>query len=917
MEFVIKAKNAIKKIAAISTGAVFIGATMMSAVAAASDLSTFPAPFVSGGAGAFTIVVGQDALPADIIGAVDVGVGLQASATAGGGGAPAAVSGESAKVEQAGNPLNLAQPDGTVPETFGDMIGAGLDDSDLPTILADGNYDDSKGNTDNEEGYTQRINFDAVDGPRLVYDRNDDGKKEVGDYVRVPNNKQVNSFKLDFDSNIDFDDTDAGTISDDLENTRLDIQGKPYIITSAKDNDADGKLDELELLTGKAIVTLTQGDTYTFEGHTVLVTSVTDPNAPTQRCGVSVDGTTKFIDEGNDEKFDDLRVGVSDVFAIHGAVGEDACELTLGSVVTKLKEGDDVQINGIDIGDREGDPDVSTMATIDSPVAGEWGGFTVETETDDELNLGSTTDGSDWTDPIFGNFKISYLGLSGNTENINFEAGTDDGSFTFTNNEGKAVEIPVFSGDNAALFFGDDSNSMLLFESFDPDIDGNLEGATNCEDGDIDGNWGDTRTTDVNGDGTIFKYEDAAIVKGEDVSIGDLEGTKLLVNSAGQTTRVLELQKIDTDNDEVTFKDDTTGGTKTVNVGDGTLDLDGSDETFDVSGIGEITLQFEETANCDGADDLAAVTLVDGNLADAYAQNVESDDIDADGGNAYETNGENVFVLNEELAQNDDGDGDSGDNDGDAEIAVQESSDISDTPNDEVITEMIFDDGEDEVLVGDQDNEDQPFSVNGYATSGGGFLDQSTDNDNDRYAATTAGSIWHVHQDDSGNIKTADVTLAVGEARNGNAFVAETGALFTAPTPSGPSTPATTQPFVGAVARLDTEVTDKTASNLILIGGPCVNRLTAEALGLTYPACGTEVATTLGIPLDGAQIALWDNAFGGTKTAMTVIGVGPDETRAATEVLKRHSEFRAQLVGTKVNVKSTAGVITVSAPTVA
>jgi len=893
----------------MSVGALMMGTTLMSAVAAAPyTLADFPAPFVAAGRGDFTIVVGQDAKPDDIIGAVDVGVGLQASGGSTSGQAAGVISGESVKIEEAGDPLNLD-------ETFADVMTAGLDSSDLPTILVDGNFEDNEGTTDNEESYTQEINF-AADGPALVFDKNDDGDKAVADYVRVANNGELYSFVLEFDTDIDFVD-DAADAADDMEDNMIEIQGWPYIITDFV-YDAN-VIDEIELLTGETIITLTQGDSYTFDGHTVIVTKVTDPEAADEQCGVSVDGETQFINSGDDEDFDGLRVGVSDIFAIHGAVGEDACEITLGSVLTKLVNGEDVQINGEDIGERDDDPDVTSNVVIDDG-AGVWGGFTITVDSDDQVNLGSDTDGQDWTDPVFENFKISYLGLSGEVEDVAFEAGTDDGAFTTKNNEGKALEIPMFSANEESLFFGEDTDAMLLIESDGSTAD-DIAALAACAHANIIGiNPALVEVTDQNGAaavGDVYANEDTTLVVQANglADISELQNTLLFLATAGQTARVVEITDIDEGNDQMSFKDITYGRTiDDVEPEDAVLSVDGSDEDFDLSGIGIITLGLVEGA-CNGGNDVAAIELVNGNLANA-------DDSELDYGNngattdaellaqGYETDGENIIVPDQESLDVD-GAPDTG-----VWIGILESDNVDNTLRSFVDTMMYYDDGENEVLITEpEDSEANAVFLTPFATTDG-FQDATDDNDNDRYAMTVAGSLWHDNENDDGNIKDVDAKIAVGEAREGSAFVAETGALFTAPTTGTATTTTTTTAFTGTLARLDTEITDKTAVNMLLIGGPCVNRLTAELLGKTYPACGIEVATELGVPLDGAQIALYENAFSGTKVAMTVMGTDAAGTRAASEVLKRYAEFRAQLTGMKVNVKSTAGVITVSAPVV-
>ncbi|MBI4095272.1 MAG: S-layer protein, partial [DPANN group archaeon] len=115
------------------------------------------------------------------------------------------------------------------------------------------------------------------------------------------------------------------------------------------------------------------------------------------------------------------------------------------------------------------------------------------------------------------------------------------------------------------------------------------------------------------------------------------------------------------------------------------------------------------------------------------------------------------------------------------------------------------------------------------------------------------------------------------------------------------------------VAKLDTEVTDKTAFHSILVGGPAVNRLTASAMGKAYPSTGTDS----GVPENAAMLRLVENAFGGTKTALIVAGWSASNTRDASTVLKDFASYADKLKGKDVTVTSSAGVITVSAPSVA
>ena len=111
---------------------------------------------------------------------------------------------------------------------------------------------------------------------------------------------------------------------------------------------------------------------------------------------------------------------------------------------------------------------------------------------------------------------------------------------------------------------------------------------------------------------------------------------------------------------------------------------------------------------------------------------------------------------------------------------------------------------------------------------------------------------------------------------------------------SGPGTTTTSTEYssvtVNSVAgmdvvKLDSEVTDAAAKNLILVGGPAVNSLTAEALGLSFPTYGADS----GIPEGAALLKSIDNAFGGSNSALVVAGWSADDTRNAARYLQAYN----------------------------
>jgi len=114
-------------------------------------------------------------------------------------------------------------------------------------------------------------------------------------------------------------------------------------------------------------------------------------------------------------------------------------------------------------------------------------------------------------------------------------------------------------------------------------------------------------------------------------------------------------------------------------------------------------------------------------------------------------------------------------------------------------------------------------------------------------------------------------------------------------------------PIVDNIARVDTEITEaqKQTKNLILVGGPAVNRLTAQALGLNYPSYGA--AST--VPQNAAMIKLVNNAFNQGLAALVVAGWDAENTRAACSVLQQYGAYSG-LTGAGVEVDGTTGTLT-------
>jgi len=103
---------------------------------------------------------------------------------------------------------------------------------------------------------------------------------------------------------------------------------------------------------------------------------------------------------------------------------------------------------------------------------------------------------------------------------------------------------------------------------------------------------------------------------------------------------------------------------------------------------------------------------------------------------------------------------------------------------------------------------------------------------------------------------------------------------------------------------LDTQVSTPSSYNLILVGGPAVNRLSAQFMGVSYPAYGA----ASGLSAGEAVLSLKDN---GDKVALIVAGWEGTDTQRAAMVLKNYEAYKGKLMGAEVKVSGTT-----SSPTV-
>ncbi len=491
-DFTLKAKKAIKKIAAVSVGVAMLGATVTSAVALDTDLGDYPAPYVMSGSfdPSTTIVFADGADAADVAGAVDIvqNIQFESKVCTGTGSTVSSVS-EGVKIETSGNDLNLWQ---SIQE-----IDAVLRSSDLD-LLADGTYVDDEGTNTDEIDYEQTITFVAGEG-NLTFNENKD--TDVMDvHLYFPGSSNAWIYQLDFDKKV--------TVANDadVETTTIDILGQTYTITDA--TVSGGNISKMTLMSGDVVQTVMQGETVS--GVTVI-----NVDEDETKCILEYNGDQYTVDKSTTKKMSDgTIIGVTDVTAVHeSGQAEDSCELSIGAYKITLEDNKRVDLNGIEV-------DKSTANIIEPATGGGWDKLNISYKVDDNVYLAA---GDEIVDPVFGAFKIVFAGLDVEREDIIIKPdGSDSFEITMNNADGDTY--------TTGLIFYDTTNSR-------PGAKANLA-------------WGEDKDNQlIVNEGDVVN---ATSFGGS--SVTDLEGVRFLY-SMSNISKIVEITDIDQSNGEFDFKD--------------------------------------------------------------------------------------------------------------------------------------------------------------------------------------------------------------------------------------------------------------------------------------------------------------------------------------------------------------------------
>jgi len=828
-------KNIAKRILAVGAGATMLGATVMGAMAA--DLNNYPNMFVSDGVFNGLLVVGENAASVDNLAMTDIAASMKYA----GGAATSsvAVSGDAWKVKSGTDELEFGE---TIGPATGGVVDF-LDDDDL-AALADGELTSSKGTFK----YEQFLHFDRT-SINTTYEEDDDDV--TSDFVKIADGAQFARYVMDFTtaakSDIDVNDNNK---LDDFEDKTLTFLGKTYNIVKARGTTGVTGKVTLTMMSGSEKDTLLEGESksYTVKGKEYDVNLLFTNNA--NKAKFTINGeTTPLMAEGDTETLSDGTViGLSEVLyqdyagGVHQAeffLGADKLELEDDSINTSASS-DELKVNDETI---DGAAVIIRGTLLTVPTTSADGELDIDTiminmtaQEDYFVAPGETLLGQAELiekDLLFSqNWDVRYEGLDPNvvTDEISVKDKSGEKEYWVTFTNVAGQKIEFPLAYASAA-------SGVRFGAKDDKLYLNK---TSIGD---EGYFILNDDTDKDSISHVVQYKGA-----DDGAVADPK-IKFKVLATGETVER-----------PVTFGAGVNGATATLKLGGKTYNI----------------------AN-------ASNGLEGGNGGGVGAGGVSNDDW-------------NITVTSGQAATF----GNNGVQNGTSDYVVTRGGGqiwfVDETSNSEV--DLRFN-----VSLIDGDRIDDikgtisstaPYQIIGFnITAASSELDLSNavgislvspDGDDDNSYGYSANGAWVQRTSPSGGGTSADsLTIQWPQALRGPLVYVTSGATSSSSKAGGDMKAVT---FVDAT-KLDSEVADAKAQNLVVVGGPCVNTVAAELLG--NPSDCTE-----GFTPGKARVKLFEHANG--NVAMLVAGYSGADTRLAGKVIANRA---SELSGKELVVEGT------------
>ncbi|MFH1187086.1 MAG: hypothetical protein V1697_02845 [Candidatus Levyibacteriota bacterium] len=416
-----------RKISTIAASAIMVCSTMGMAAAAA-----YPAPFVVGSTADVAVVYGTGAgvSSLDLVQSASIQGNLQSYMTGTGGGSSVGVTGESVSLDSDSSRIWLNTSLNTAQSTFGS--------TDLPTVLGTNTF---SGNVDAKMTSTIKIISGATAGGansgKVIFAKQPKSSDDpsvgisLGASTQILYNASVTMKATNF--------THA-----DSEGEEITLFGRNFVISSSTDTTSlvlFASAEKINLCAG-ADCTDPSSATVTIEDVEYTIELVTGTST-TAKIAVTKDGVTEsneITESSTSKKINGLEVAVKDVTestAINRIdasilVGADKITLTPGSTVTM--GADDDPVDGT-IAYISGGPNATTEIAV---------AVYRPTSSTDAIIAGES-----FVDPVFGSFKVDFVGLSTPFDDITREeviianSGDKGMMITFTDSDGNTGSADI------------------------------------------------------------------------------------------------------------------------------------------------------------------------------------------------------------------------------------------------------------------------------------------------------------------------------------------------------------------------------------------------------------------------------------------------------------------------------------------
>ncbi len=834
-------KKMVKRILAVGAGATMLGATVMGAMAA--DLSSYPGMFVSDGVFNGLLVVGENAAAVDNLAMTDIAASMKyKSADAG---ATVKVEGDAWLVKSGTDELEFGEaigPAGTNAATQAQGVVDFLDSDDL-AALADGQLSSSKGTFD----YEQFLFFDDV-AINTTYAEDDDDVTAL--FLKVGDNRPFARYQLNFldAAKSDIDSSESFKL-DDFEDKTLTMMGRTYDIVKAVTGGANSNKVTLTLMAGAVKDAVLEGEskTYTLGGEeyelSLVYTSTSD------RAKFTVNGeSTPVMDEGDTETLADGTVlGLSEVLYQDYAGGVHQAEFFLGASKLELE--------------------------------------------DDSIITAGSTDSLKVNDEIIDGTKVEFQG----SYTDNATSTSEDGEM-----ELDIIEVNMTAEEDYFIAAGETllgqpelTEKDLVFTNWDIRFEG-MDTKVKTDMIQLSDAGGEAEYelafTNLNGD--VIKVP-LAFASGATLRLGDSDDNLTLSPRVVRDDQFFILND-DTDEDSVTHvlqykgvddnaQSDPKAKFKVLATGE-TIERPvtfGTTATFNIK-LSGTTYNFENVTaaatNSSGAlgstnSDDWAISLVSGGAVTwvgGISNNASGGDAINETSNYLITRGGGRIGLLDR-----DGNRESGSGSINVNVTLIDADRVDDRAT---VPYLVW------------GNNITAAASEVDLTNRIGIALVSPDDDDDNSYGYSSNGAWVKYTSPTGGGSSADnVQITWPQDELLPLVYVTSGAVASSKTAAGDLKAVT---FVDAT-KLDSEVADAKAQNLVVIGGPCVNTVAAELLG--SPADCTE-----GFTPGKSRVKLFEHANG--NVAMLVAGYSGADTRLAGKVVANRA---SELSGKEMVVEGT------------